>query len=91
VGTSVLPELLTWCLQAKTRPIMDQARKALAEDKGEAALEPHNMSQAMAGEQHDIQSMRAASWCWALCSQIAGWLNVVSSEVMVAWLSSPFP
>eukprot|EP00195_Chlamydomonas_chlamydogama_P009741 CAMPEP_0202900574 /NCGR_PEP_ID=MMETSP1392-20130828/11915_1 /ASSEMBLY_ACC=CAM_ASM_000868 /TAXON_ID=225041 /ORGANISM="Chlamydomonas chlamydogama, Strain SAG 11-48b" /LENGTH=623 /DNA_ID=CAMNT_0049586991 /DNA_START=175 /DNA_END=2046 /DNA_ORIENTATION=- len=37
-------------LEAKTRPIMAAARKALAEDKGPAALEPYNLSYALAGD-----------------------------------------
>lgn len=37
-------------LEAKTRPIMEAARQHLAKEKGPAALEPHNISQALAGE-----------------------------------------
>ena len=37
-------------LEAKTRPIMAAARQRLAQDKGAAALEPWNMSYALAGE-----------------------------------------
>lgn len=37
-------------LEEKTRPIMQQARQRLAKEKGEAALEPHNMGYALAGE-----------------------------------------
>lgn len=37
-------------LESKSRPIMKAARKALAEAKGESALEPWNMGYALAGE-----------------------------------------
>lgn len=37
-------------LEAKTRPIMEAARQRLAKEKGPAALEPHNISQALAGD-----------------------------------------
>jgi hypothetical protein len=37
-------------LEAKTRPLMEAARAQLAQEKGESALEPHNMSHALAGE-----------------------------------------
>jgi hypothetical protein len=37
-------------LEVKTRPIMEAARDRLAKEKGAAALEPHNISQALAGE-----------------------------------------
>lgn len=37
-------------LEQRTRPIMEQARKRLAAEKGEAALEPWNQSQALAGD-----------------------------------------
>jgi hypothetical protein len=37
-------------LEEKTRPIMQEARQRLAKEKGEAALEPHNMGFALAGE-----------------------------------------
>jgi hypothetical protein len=36
-------------LEAKTRPIMEAARQRLAKEKGPSALEPHNISQALAG------------------------------------------
>jgi hypothetical protein len=39
-------------LEAKTRPIMEAARQRLAKEKGAAALEPHNISQALAGGMH---------------------------------------
>eukprot|EP00798_Chlamydomonas_sp_ICE-L_P006884 gene6884-30858_t len=37
-------------LETKTRPIMEDARKALAQSKGEAALEPWNISFTLAGD-----------------------------------------
>jgi hypothetical protein len=37
-------------LERKTRPLMEEARARLAAEKGEAALEPHNISQALAGK-----------------------------------------
>lgn len=36
-------------LEEKTRPIMQEARQRLAKDKGEAALEAHNIGYALAG------------------------------------------
>lgn len=36
-------------LEEKTRGINEAARKRLAKDKGEAALEPHNIGHALAG------------------------------------------
>ena len=36
--------------QAKTRPLMEAARARLAAEKGAAALEPHNISHALAGD-----------------------------------------
>lgn len=36
-------------LEEKTRPIMQEARQRLAKEKGESALEPHNMGYALAG------------------------------------------
>lgn len=36
-------------LEVKTRPIMEEARQRLAREKGEAALQPHNISHALAG------------------------------------------
>jgi hypothetical protein len=36
-------------LEEKTRPVMDAARQRLAQEKGQSALEPHNMSWALAG------------------------------------------
>ena len=43
-------------LETKTRPIMVAARKALAEAKGLAALEPHNISYALAGDTEKVTS-----------------------------------
>eukprot|EP00878_Enallax_costatus_P001069 GHUV01001206.1.p1 GENE.GHUV01001206.1~~GHUV01001206.1.p1 ORF type:complete len:671 (+),score=225.42 GHUV01001206.1:78-2090(+) len=37
-------------LEVKTRPIMEEARKRLAKEKGESALLPHNISHALAGD-----------------------------------------
>ncbi|KAF8067346.1 pam-b [Scenedesmus sp. PABB004] len=37
-------------LEAQTRPLMEAARARLAREKGDAALEPHNISQALAGD-----------------------------------------
>lgn len=37
-------------LEEKTRPIMAEARARLAKEKGESALEPHNMGYALAGD-----------------------------------------
>ncbi|KAI8467008.1 MAG: hypothetical protein J3K34DRAFT_431916 [Monoraphidium minutum] len=37
-------------LEAKTRPLNDEARARLAAEKGAAALEPHNISHALAGD-----------------------------------------
>lgn len=36
-------------LEERTRPLMQEARAALAADKGAAALEPHNIGHALAG------------------------------------------
>lgn len=36
-------------LEAKTAPIMTAARERLAREKGESALEPHNISYSLAG------------------------------------------
>ena len=43
-------------LETKTRPIMVAARKALAEAKGSAALEPHNISYALTGDTEKVTS-----------------------------------
>ena len=37
-------------LETKTRPVMAAARAALAQAKGASALEPHNISYALAGD-----------------------------------------
>ncbi|GLC57208.1 hypothetical protein PLESTB_001198900 [Pleodorina starrii] len=42
-------------LEAKTAPIMTAARARLAEEKGAAALEPHNLSYALAGDTEKAQ------------------------------------
>lgn len=36
-------------LEVKTRPIMEEARQRLAKEKGDSALQPHNISHALAG------------------------------------------
>lgn len=36
-------------LEGKTKGLMEEARKKLAAEKGAAALEPHNISHALAG------------------------------------------
>lgn len=36
-------------LETKTRPIMEAARQRLAKEKGQDALQPHNISHALAG------------------------------------------
>lgn len=41
--------------QGKTRPLMEDARKRLAAEKGAAALEPHNIGHALAGACDCIQ------------------------------------
>lgn len=37
-------------LEGKTRSLMEEARRKLADEKGEDALEPHNISHALAGD-----------------------------------------
>ena len=48
-GKDTLFEMLD-SLEERTRPIMEAARKRLAEDKGDDALQPWNISQALSGE-----------------------------------------
>jgi len=54
-------------LETKTRPIMVAARKALAEAKGAAALEPHNISYALAGDTEKVMPKATPTPCLTPC------------------------
>jgi hypothetical protein len=54
-------------LEEKTRPIMVEARQRLAKEKGESALEPHNIGYALAGKARVGLDMRQGGVrlkCW---------------------------
>jgi hypothetical protein len=56
-------------LEAKTRPIMEEAWQRLANEKGPAALEPHNISQALAGTAHRYHACRNLQHCMCDAAQ----------------------
>lgn len=77
-------------LEVKTRPIMEEARQRLAKEKGDAALQPHNISHALAGDHDASSANHTQQWrCWLLLDPVhALWLPayciVVPSEAPTA-------